>query len=239
MTTPRTLEISGLRAGYHGIDVLHGLDLTVAPGQFVTVLGANGAGKSTLLQTVMGQIDATAGSVRLGGEDLLRDGTHERIRRGIAYVPEGRRVFAALTVEENLRAVNIKHSDTTYDEGIDSVYGIFPRLAERCGQLAGTLSGGEQQMLALGRALMSKPTLLLADEVSLGLAPIIVDQLFEILGRLNESGVSILLAEQNALLALEHADVAYVLETGSITRHGPADEMLEDPSIVESYLQEL
>lgn len=233
------LQVERLYAGYHGVTVLHGLDLRVMPGQFVTVLGANGAGKSTLMQVLMGLLPATSGTVQLRGADLLRQEAHERIAGGIAYVPEGRRVFPALTVEENLRVVNLKHADTTRAEGLETVYGLFPRLGERAGQLAGTLSGGEQQMLALGRALMSKPSVLLADEISLGLAPIIVDHLFDVFRDLNTSGVSILLAEQNALAALEYADTAYVLETGSITRSARASDLLTDPSIVESYLQEI
>lgn len=232
------LEVRGLFAGYHGVDVLHGLNLTVQHGQFVTVLGANGAGKSTLMQVLMGLLRPTKGRVRLRGKDLLGREPHERIRDGISYVPEGRRVFPALSVEENLRAVNLRGADTTYEEGLESVYGLFPRLAERAQQLGGTLSGGEQQMLALGRALMSRPKLLLADEISLGLAPIIVDQLFDVFRDLNRSGVSILLAEQNALAALEYADTAYIMETGAITRNGPAADLLTDPSIVASYLQE-
>lgn len=233
------LNVVGLHAGYNGVTVLHGLDLQVMPGQFVTVLGANGAGKSTLMQVLMGLLPATSGTVQLRGADLLRQQAHDRITGGIAYVPEGRRVFPALTVEENLRAVNLKHADTTHAEGLETVYHLFPRLAERAVQLAGTLSGGEQQMLALGRALMSKPSMLLADEISLGLAPIIVDHLFDVFRDLHTSGVSILLAEQNALAALEYADTAYVIETGTITRSGPAADLLIDPSIVESYLQEI
>lgn len=233
------LDVRGLEAGYHGVTVLHGIDIVVNEGEFVTVLGANGAGKSTLMQVLMGLLPATKGSVSLRGEDLLRREAYQRVAGGIAYVPEGRRVFAALTVEENLRAVSLKYSGTTYAEGIASVYELFPRLGERAGQLAGTLSGGEQQMLALGRALISRPQLLLADEISLGLAPIIVDQLFDVFRDLNASGVSILLAEQNALAALEYADTAYVMETGAITRSGPAADLLTDASIVESYLQEL
>ncbi|HEX6054339.1 MAG TPA: ABC transporter ATP-binding protein [Intrasporangium sp.] len=237
-TTP-ILEVRDLEAGYHGVTVLHGIGLVVRPGEFVTVLGANGAGKSTLMQVLMGLLPATGGSVTLRGDDLLRQEPHERIGGGIAYVPEGRRVFPALTVEENLQAVNLKHAGVTHEEGVDSVYALFPRLKERARQLAGTLSGGEQQMLALGRALISRPTVLLADEISLGLAPIIVEQLFDVFRDLKDSGVSILLAEQNALAALEYADTAYVLETGSITRSGPAQQLLTDPSIVESYLQEI
>ncbi|WP_347354798.1 ABC transporter ATP-binding protein [Intrasporangium sp.] len=233
------LAISELTAGYHGVPVLHGVSLAVRTGEFVTVLGANGAGKSTLMQVLMGLLPSMSGRVEHRGEDLLRVPAHERVSRGIAYVPEGRRVFPALTVEENLRAVNLKHSATSYAEGLDTVFTLFPRLKERDIQLAGTLSGGEQQMLALGRALMSRPSLLLADEISLGLAPIIVDQLFEVFRDLNDSGVSILLAEQNALSALEYADTAYVLETGSVTREARASDLLTDASIVESYLQEL
>lgn len=233
------LKVVDLHAGYNGVTVLHGLDLQVMSGQFVTVLGANGAGKSTLMQVLMGLLPATSGTVQLRGADLLRQEAYERLGGGIAYVPEGRRVFPALTVEENLRAVNLKHANTTHAEGLETVYHLFPRLAERAVQLAGTLSGGEQQMLALGRALMSKPSMLLADEISLGLAPIIVDHLFDVFRDLNDSGVSILLAEQNALAALEYADTAYVLETGTITRSARASDLLTDPSIVESYLQEL
>ena len=230
------LEVRGLTAGYHGTTVLHGVSLTVMPGQFVTVLGANGAGKSTLMQALMGLLPARGEAV-LRGKNLLDAEPHERVGLGIAYVPEGRRVFPALTVEENLRAVSRKHRSRTTAEGLELVYGMFGRLRERRGQLAGTLSGGEQQMLALGRALISEPKLLLADEISLGLAPMVVEALFDIFRDLNSEGMSILLAEQNAHAALEYADTAFVMETGAITLHGPAHSVREDPRIIDSYLQ--
>ncbi|MFZ1725818.1 MAG: ABC transporter ATP-binding protein [Albidovulum sp.] len=233
MSAPASLlEVSGLVAGYRRTEVLHNVSLTVGPGEFVTILGANGAGKSTLIKALMGLIPAR-GSVLLNGKPLLGLEPHLRAAAGIAYVPEGRRVFPALTVAENLHVANRKQRKGVVEE----IYDIFPRLAERSKQLAGTMSGGEQQMLAMGRALVSKPALLLADEISLGLAPLIVESLFEVLARLNRGGMAILLAEQNANEALLYANRAYVLETGRIALSGTATEMATDPRVIDAYLQ--
>jgi branched-chain amino acid transport system ATP-binding protein len=236
MTDASVLEIRGLTAGYHGIDVLHEVDLDVRPGEFVTVLGANGAGKSTLMKALMG-LEPSRGTARFRGEDLLKRPAHHRVELGIAYVPEGRRVFPALTVEENLKAVSRRNCQRRFEEGLESVCQIFPRLGERRDQLAGTMSGGEQQMLAMARALISEPDLLVADETSLGLAPMVVEAMFDVLRNLNRSGMAILLAEQNAHAALEHADSAHVLETGQVTVHGPAAELMTDQRVLDAYLQ--
>jgi branched-chain amino acid transport system ATP-binding protein len=226
------LDVNGLAAGYRRTEVLHAISLQVRRGEFVTVLGANGAGKSTLIKSLIGLLPAR-GSVTFQGHPLLEMEPHRRVAAGLAYVPEGRRVFPALTVAENLQVAN----RTQRGGAVDEIYGIFPKLAQRKDQLAGTMSGGEQQMLALGRALVSQPALLLADEISLGLAPLIVESLFEVLVRLNREGMAILLAEQNAREALGHAHTAYVMETGRITMNGPAAELAADPRIVDAYLQ--
>lgn len=233
MSTPDLLlDVNGLAAGYRRTEVLHHVSLQVRRGEFVTVLGANGAGKSTLIKALIGLLPAR-GSVTFQGQSLLAMEPHRRVAAGLAYVPEGRRVFPALTVAENLQVAN----RTRRSGAVDEIYGIFPKLAQRKDQLAGTMSGGEQQMLALGRALISQPALLLADEISLGLAPLVVASLFEVLVRLNREGMAILLAEQNAREALGHAHTAYVMETGRITMSGPAAEMAADPRIVDAYLQ--
>jgi branched-chain amino acid transport system ATP-binding protein len=226
------LDVNGLAAGYRRTEVLHAISLQVRRGEFVTVLGANGAGKSTLIKSLIGLLPAR-GSVTFQGHPLLEMEPHRRVAAGLAYVPEGRRVFPALTVAENLQVAN----RTQRGGAVDEIYGIFPKLAQRKDQLAGTMSGGEQQMLALGRALVSQPALLLADVISLGLAPLIVESLFEVLVRLNREGMAILLAEQNAREALGHAHTAYVMETGRITMNGPAAELAADPRIVDAYLQ--
>jgi branched-chain amino acid transport system ATP-binding protein len=236
VTDAPLLEVCGLTAGYHGIDVLHHVDLAVRPGEFVTVLGANGAGKSTLMKALIG-LEPARGTVRFRDQDLLRRPAHHRVQLGIAYVPEGRRVFPALTVEENLKAVSRRNSKRTFEEGFEQVRQIFPRLGERRDQLAGTLSGGEQQMLAMARALISEPDLLLADEISLGLAPMVVESMFDVLRDLNRAGMAILLAEQNAHAALEYADTAHVLETGRVTVHGSATELMADQRVLDAYLQ--
>ena len=201
------------------------------------MIGANGAGKTTLLKSLMGLIPAT-GTVDFRGRPLLREPADRRIRLGIGYVPEGRHVFPFLTVEENLRLTATRRRDRDAAAGLDLVYRLFPKLQERRRQAAGSLSGGEQQMLALGRALASDPPVLIADEVSLGLAPIVVDHLFEVLAELHTGGKTILLAEQNAAMALETADSAYVLEAGRIQLEGPAEQLRNDPRVVAAYLQQ-
>ena len=230
------LEVADLVAGYGELRVLHGISLHVEPGEFVAVVGANGAGKSTLLRALMGLIPAH-GSVRFRGEDLLAQPAHRRAAHGIAYVPEGRRVFPSLTVEENLR-VALRATTRSAPEALAEVYELFPRLAERRKQPARTLSGGEQQMLAMGRALVLDPVLLIADEVSLGLAPVIVDRIFDVMTAMNRRGRAVLLAEQNVRVSLEAATRAYVLDTGRVGLEGPAAELRADPRIVRAYLQE-
>jgi branched-chain amino acid transport system ATP-binding protein len=233
------LSVSGLRAGYGRVEVLRDVSLTVRDGQFVTIIGANGAGKTTLLKAIMGLIPAT-GEVKLRDLSLLGEPAHRRVALGIGYVPEGRRVFPSLTVEENLRLTAVRQKGKGADRSaIQLVYEMFPRLRERRTQAAGSLSGGEQQMLALGRALVLAPQVLIADEVSLGLAPVVVDRLFDVLGDMHRRGTTIVLAEQNARLALEAADEAYVLEAGRVLLHGPAGELRTDPRIVDAYLQSL
>jgi branched-chain amino acid transport system ATP-binding protein len=234
------VSVRGLTAGYGRVQVLRNVSLDIGAGQFVTVIGANGAGKTTLLKALMGLIPAR-GDVRLGGENLLGEKAHRRVEMGIAYIPEGRHVFPGLTVEENLRLTATKALKRNGGEhaALDRVYDLFPRLKVRRNQAARSLSGGEQQMLATGRALVLSPTLLIADEVSLGLAPIVVERIFEVLAEMHHQGVAILLAEQNARIALDAADVAYVLETGRITLQGSASELRTDPRVVEAYIQTL
>jgi branched-chain amino acid transport system ATP-binding protein len=235
MTTGPRLTVQGISAGYRRIQVLHDVSLEVGAGEFVTVVGANGAGKSTLVKVLTGLLPAT-GTARLEEQDLLGLEPHRRVAAGVAYVPEGRRVFPALTVTENLRVANSARGEALTAE-LDHVFDIFPKLRERRAQLAGTLSGGEQQMLAMGRALISRPRLLLADEISLGLAPLVVESLFEVLRQAAKDGMSILLAEQNATMALEFSDRAYVMETGRITLEGPSDELAADQRVIDAYLQ--
>lgn len=233
------LVVEDLEAGYGRIRVLHGVSLTVAEGDFVTVVGANGAGKTTLLKALMGLVPAT-GVVTFRGRPLLQEPAHSRAAAGIGYVPEGRHVFPGLTVEENLRLMLARRRGAgPAREAIERVFAVFPRLRERRTQRARSLSGGEQQMLALGRALALEPDVLIADEISLGLAPVVIDHLFDVLTEMNQRGTTILLAEQNARVALEAATTAYALETGRITLHGPAAVLRTDPRIVEAYLSSI
>jgi branched-chain amino acid transport system ATP-binding protein len=230
------LAVSGLHAGYGPVEVLHGLDLTVGDGEVVVVLGANGAGKTTLLRAISGIIDRR-GSIRLDGKETVATSPDRIVRAGLAQVPQGRGTFMDLTVDENLRLGGYTRRDDTVALDLDRWYEVFPRLSERRGQKAGSLSGGEQQMLAIARALMSRPKILLCDEPSLGLAPLIVQELFGILTRLNrEEGLAVLLVEQNANLAMEIADRAYLLETGSIVASGDADTIRNDDAIRQAYL---
>jgi len=230
------LEVGGLHAGYGPVEVLHGIDLTVATGEVVVVLGANGAGKTTMMRAVSGTI-ARRGSVRLAGDDIGRTSPDAIVRAGLAQVPQGRGTFVDLSVDDNLRAGAYTRKDDYVGADIARWFEVFPRLAQRRTQKAGSLSGGEQQMLAVARALMSRPTLLLCDEPSLGLAPLIVQELFGILGRLNsEEGLSVLLVEQNANLAMDIADRAYLLETGTIVASGDAETIRNDDAIRKAYL---
>ena len=230
------LKIQQLRVSYGGIQALRGIDLEVPDGKIVTLIGANGAGKSTTLRTISGLVKAESGSIQWNGEELLGKPIDKIISAGIAMSPEGRRVFLQMTVEENLEMGAYTRSGGDIDADLEKVYAYFPRLMERRRQIAGTLSGGEQQMLAMGRALMSRPKLLMLDEPSMGLAPILVEQIFKIIQTLHEAGTTILLVEQNAQAALSIADRGYVLETGKIVTSGTGTELLASPEIKKAYL---
>ena len=231
------LKISDLHVNYGGINALRGISLEVPDGEIVTLIGANGAGKSTTLRTITGLVKAASGSVLWNDTELLGKPIDEIFKSGIAMVPEGRRVFSDLTVLENLRIGAYLRKDTEeIEKDIEWVYSLFPRLKERYWQYAGTLSGGEQQMLAVGRALMSRPKLMMMDEPSLGLAPLVVQDIFSIIKEINRQGVTILLIEQNANMALRIADRGYVLETGRISMTGTGMELLSDESVKAAYL---
>ena len=231
------LEIRDLHVSYGGIRALKGVSLTVEEGQIVTLIGANGAGKSTTLRAISGLEHPQSGSILYGGEELVGMPAKEIVRRGIIHVPEGRRIFPDMTVAENLRIGAFLRKDTArIAADMEYAYALFPRLKERSWQLAGTLSGGEQQMLAVGRALMSRPKVLMMDEPSLGLAPLIVKDIFSIIRRLNEDGITVLLIEQNANAALRIANYGYVLETGTISLTGTGEALLKDESVREAYL---
>ncbi len=229
------LEIKDLSVSYGGINAVKNISLDVPEGQIVTLIGANGAGKSTVLRTISGLVKTKNGSVKYKGEELLGKTPDAIVSKGITLVPEGRRVFPNLTVKENLRVGAYLRKDKL-DNDFAYVYELFPRLKEREWQLAGTLSGGEQQMLAVGRALMSKPSLIMMDEPSLGLAPLVVKSIFDIIKTINKEGITVLLIEQNANMALQCAHTAYVLETGNITMTGTGAELLADERIKEAYL---
>jgi len=238
MSTTPLLQVRDLHAGYGRAEVLTGLNFELARGQVVTVIGPNGAGKSTTLNALVGLLPAR-GRIVFDGQDLADTTLEERVMLGLALVPEKRELFGTMSVEDNLvlggfRPMKLGVRD--WKSGLERVYALFPRLQERRAQLAGTLSGGERQMLAVGRALMSQPKLLMLDEPSLGLAPLVVREIFAIIERLREQGVSILLVEQNARAALQVADHGYVLETGEISMQGPARQLAEDPRVIETYL---
>ena len=231
------LEIRDLCVSYGGIRALKGVSLSVDEGQIVALIGANGAGKSTTLRAISGLQKVQSGSILYGGEELTSLPAKEIVRRGIIHVPEGRRVFPDMTVAENLKIGAFLRTDkAAIAQDMDYVYSLFPRLKERSWQLAGTLSGGEQQMLAVGRALMSRPKVLMMDEPSLGLAPLIVKDIFSIIRRVNQDGITVLLIEQNANAALRIADYGYVLETGTIALSGTGEELLRNESVREAYL---
>ena len=231
------LEIKDLNVFYGAIHALKGISLTVEEGELVSLIGANGAGKTTTLHTISGLLTAASGSITLDGKDLQKVAPNTIISMGLAHVPEGRHVFARMTVEENLRmGAYIIKDQKKISENLENVYSHFPRLKERSRQLAGTLSGGEQQMLATGRALMTDPKIVLMDEPSMGLSPLLVKEIFSIIQELHESGITILLVEQNAKMALAVADRAYVLETGSISMSGKAAELAEDDRVRKAYL---
>ena len=232
------LEVRGVATFYGAIQALHGVDLDVGKGEVVTLIGANGAGKSTLLMTICGSPKARSGSIKLEGEEISDLPTHEIVRRGVAQVPEGRRIFPRMTVYENLQMGAIITDPAHFQSDVDRVFTMFPRLAERREQRGGTLSGGEQQMLAIGRALMSRPRLLLLDEPSLGLAPLIVRQIFDAIARIaREEGVTIFLVEQNAFHALRLADRGYVLVNGRVRLSGTGKELLANQEVRAAYLE--
>jgi branched-chain amino acid transport system ATP-binding protein len=233
------LEVRDLRVSYGAIEALKGVSLTLAAGEIVTLIGANGAGKSTTLRAIMGLVPAASGEVRFRGEPTGRTPTFQLVRDGLILVPEGRAIFANLTVRENLEMGAYSRRDRD-EVGADfeKVYRIFPRMKEREKQVGGTLSGGEQQMLAIGRALMSRPQVLLLDEPSLGLAPILVHTIFEAIEEIHGEGTPVLLVEQNANAALKHSNRAYVLETGRVTLEGPSAEVAANPGVKEAYLGE-
>ena len=233
------LEVKDLHVSYGGIRALRGVNLEVSDGRIVTLIGANGAGKSTLLRTISGLVKAESGSITYDGKELLGMPINKILELGIAQVPEGRRVFTNLSVLENLKiGAYLRKDKAGIQKDIEWVYELFPRLQERSWQMAGTLSGGEQQMLAVGRALMSRPKLMMMDEPSLGLAPLVVKGIFEIIREINRQGVTVLLIEQNANMALKTADLAYVLETGEITLHGTGAELLTNEAVKRAYLGE-
>ena len=231
------LKVENLVASYGGIEALKGISLNVPEGKIITLIGANGAGKSTLLRTIIGLVKPESGKISYNEKEITSLNSQKIVTTGITLVPEGRRVFSNLTVLENLKiGAYMRNDKAEIEKDIEWIYGMFPRLQERNWQLAGTLSGGEQQMLAVGRALMCRPKLIMMDEPSLGLAPLVIKDIFRIIQEINAKGMTILLIEQNANMALKIADWAYVLETGRITMEGTGKELLENPQIREAYL---
>ncbi len=233
------LELSGLEVAYGGIKAVKGIDLVVEKGELVCLIGANGAGKTTTLKAICGLSPTRGGTVRYDGHEITGTPSYQLVERGLAMVPEGRGVFRQLTVAENLAmGAYVRKDRGAVQRDLEHVYKLFPRLAERHSQSGGTLSGGEQQMLAIGRAMMSRPKLLLLDEPSMGLAPLLVQKIFETVRKISLEGVTVLLIEQNARLALEVANRGYVMETGTITLSGPAADLLANPKVREAYLGE-
>ena len=230
------LEVKDIQVYYGAIHAIKGVSFEVNEGEIVTLIGANGAGKTTTLDTIAGLLRSRGGDIVFQGESIAHKAPHLIVKDGLALVPEGRRVFAQMTVEENLEMGAFTRANSTVEPGLEKVYELFPRLKERQKQIAGTLSGGEQQMLAMARALMSKPRLLMLDEPSMGLAPILVEQIFDIIRALHKSGTTILLVEQNAQMALSVANRAYVLETGKISMSGDAQELLHNDAVRKAYL---
>jgi branched-chain amino acid transport system ATP-binding protein len=236
-TTESMLEVEDLNVYYGAIHALKGISFNLRKGEIVTLIGANGAGKSTTLSTISGLLSARVGSIHFNGRDITRATPEVSVKSGIVHVPEGRRIFATLTVMENLEMGAYAFNDQKQiEKDLQLVFQLFPRLSERRAQLGGTLSGGEQQMLAIGRGLMSHPSLLLLDEPSMGLSPLLVEQIFTIIRDINNQGTSILLVEQNAQMALSIADRGYVLETGQIVLQGPAQDLLHNQMVMDAYL---
>ncbi len=232
------LEIKDLRVHYGKIEAIKGVSFVVNQGEIVTLIGANGAGKTTILKTISGLRPVSSGSVTFDGVDINKVQAHKRVDLGISQVPEGRGIFPGMTVLENLEMGKFNRKDAKAEmaEDLERVYALFPRLKERVSQAGGTLSGGEQQMLAMGRALMARPKVLLLDEPSMGLAPQMIANIFRIITEINKQGVTILLVEQNAQQALQRADRAYILETGNVTKEAAASDLLNDPAVREAYL---
>jgi branched-chain amino acid transport system ATP-binding protein len=230
------LAINGLRAGYGSTEILRGVDLTVGPGEIVAVLGSNGTGKSTLNRTISGVMRASQGSIRFDGAAIERERPAVIVERGLIHVPEGRRIFPNLTVGENLDLGAYRRARARRENNRSRVFSIFPRLAERQGQRAGTLSGGEQQMLAIGRGLMAEPRLLILDEPSLGLSPLLVEELFALIKTINGEGIALLLVEQNVVQSLEVAERAYILDNGRFVLEGSAADIRNDPNLKRAYL---
>ena len=233
------LKVTGLKVAYGGIQAVKGVDFEVREGELVTLIGSNGAGKTTTMKAITGTLAAAEGDIEYLGKSIKGKGSWDLVREGLAMVPEGRGVFTRMTITENLQmGAYIREDKPEIANDIEMVFGIFPRLKERKDQLAGTMSGGEQQMLAMGRALMSRPRVLLLDEPSMGLSPIMVDKIFEVVRDVSARGVTILLVEQNASRALGIADRGYVMESGTVTMNGPAKELLNDPRVRAAYLGE-
>ena len=230
------LEVRQLHAGYGSVEILRGIDLDVGAGEIVAVLGSNGVGKSTLNNNISALYRPFAGSIRFQGEEITGLSSSEVVKRGLIHVPEGRRIFPNLNVRENLELGSLVRGKNNRAQNMERVVGIFPRLRERFDQMAGTLSGGEQQMLAIGRGLMSEPALLIMDEPSLGLSPLLVEQMFELIVRINREGLPILLMEQNAVQTLAIAHRAYIIENGRIAMQGQAAELARDPELRKNYL---
>ena len=231
------LELKGVVSGYGNITALKSIDLSVPEGKIVSLIGANGAGKSTTMRTIMGLVKAREGSISFLGQDLTKLKTHEIVKAGISLVPEGRQILQDMTVYENLEmGAYIRKDKAGIEEDIKKVFKRFPILDERSYQLGGTLSGGQQQMLAIGRALMARPKLLLLDEPSMGLAPLVVNEIFEVIKEISQEGATVLVVEQNVRQALKIADYAYVLETGKMVLDGSAEEVRHDPRVMEAYL---
>ena len=233
------LEIKDMTVAYGRIEALHGISISVEQGELVTLIGANGAGKTTTMRAISGVRPLSRGSIVFDGQDITRMKAYKRVIAGIVQSPEGRGVFPGMTVQENLDMGHYGRkfeSKAAYQETLDKVFELFPRLAERRSQVGGTMSGGEQQMVAIGRALMARPRVLLLDEPSMGLAPMVIQQIFKIISEINATGVTILLVEQNAQQALSRSSRAYILETGEVVKTGPGKELLADPAIKEAYL---
>ena len=238
MTTPVLLQVNEVKVAYGGIQAVKGVSLEVRAGELVSLIGSNGAGKTTTMKAITGLLPVGGGHIQLAGRIIDGQGPWDLVQQGLAMVPEGRGVFTRMTILENLQMGAYLRNDASIDDDIERVFATFPRLKERRDQLAGTMSGGEQQMLAMGRALMSQPKLLLLDEPSMGLSPLMVDKIFEVIQEVSAQGVTILLVEQNASRALQIADRGYVMESGLMTLSGPAQELLHDPKVRAAYLGE-